>query len=103
MLVEILYFDGCPNAAETRALAERISLEFAVPPEIRMIEVSSLEAAEQLRFLGSPTVRVDGTDIEPDADSRTDFVLACRVYMLDTGYSGQPDERWLRDALSASH
>lgn len=33
-----------------------------------------------LRFLGSPTVQVDGLDIEPSARSRTDFAVGCRVY-----------------------
>ena len=51
------------------------------------------------RFLGSPTIRVNGRDIEPGADARSEFTLACRVYRTDSGFSGQPDDRWLRDAL----
>ena len=57
-----------------------------------MIDVPDAEAAAALRFIGSPTVRVDGHDIEPGADTRDGFVLACRVYKTDSGYSGQPDE-----------
>jgi len=100
MRVEILYFDGCPNYGAARALVERVSEELGVRPEIRMIEVPDVETAGRQRFLGSPTVRVDGRDIEPGADDREGFTLACRVYKLESGYSGQPDERWLRDALS---
>jgi hypothetical protein len=100
MRVDILYFDGCPNYEAARAQVERVSGELGVSPEIRMIEVPDVEAARRERFLGSPTVRVDGRDIEPGADDREEFMLACRVYKLDSGYSGRPDERWLRDALS---
>jgi hypothetical protein len=100
MRVEILYFDGCPNYEAVRTLVERVSGELGVSPEIRMIEVPDVEAAHRERFLGSPTVRVDGRDIEPGADDREGFTLACRVYKLDSGYSGRPDERWLRNALS---
>jgi hypothetical protein len=99
MRVEILYFDGCPNYEAARTLVERVGGELGVRPEIGMIEVPDVETAHRQRFLGSPTVRVDGRDIEPGADDREEFTLACRVYRLDSGYSGQPDERWLRDAL----
>ncbi len=99
MLVEILYFDGCPNYRTARDLVERLSAEAGVEAEIRMVEVPDVETAERLRFLGSPSVRVDGRDVEPGADDRDQFMLACRVYMLASGVSGQPDERWLRNAL----
>ena len=100
MLVEILYFDGCPNYQDARTLVERVSRELDIEPEIRLVEVSDLEAAERLRFLGSPTIRVDGRDVEPGADSREMFVFACRVYRSDAGPSGLPHEDWLRNALS---
>ncbi len=51
-------------------------------------EVASVDEAEQLRFLGSPTVRVNGHDVEPGADSRTDFTLACRIYRTASGHGG---------------
>ncbi len=101
MLVEILYFEGCPTHEPARALVERLSRELAVAPEIRMVEVPDAETALRPRFLGSPTVRVDGHDIEPAADERDGFMLACRVYRTDSGFAGVPDERWLRDRLAA--
>jgi hypothetical protein len=61
--------------------------------------VPDADAAVALRFLGSPTVRVDGHDVEPGADERRDFVLACRVYQTDQGTAGEPDEAWIRAAL----
>jgi hypothetical protein len=52
-----------------------------------------------MRFLGSPTIRVNGRDVEPGADDRETFVLACRVYRTEAGISGQPLDAWIRAAL----
>lgn len=98
-LVEILYFAGCPNHEPVRALVETVAAELRLEPEIESVQVSDTDAAARLRFLGSPTVRVNGVDIEPGADKRDDFVFSCRIYRSERGFSGQPDERWLRDAL----
>lgn len=101
-LVELLYFDGCPNHAPAQALIERVSAEIGRSVELKLVNVADLDTAARERFLGSPSIRVDGRDIEPGADARTDYVLACRVYRTETSTSGQPDEHWLRDALGSS-
>lgn len=98
-LVEILYFDGCPNHEGARALVERVSRELGVDLELRLVNVADEEAAQRLRFLGSPTIRVVGEDVDPHAGERDDYVLSCRVYRTDSGFAGQPDERWVRDAV----
>jgi len=99
VVVEILYFEGCPHYAEARDSVERVSGELGLSPEIRLVRVADIAAAERLRFLGSPTVRVNGHDVEPGADERGDFAFSCRVYAAGAGV---PDERLLRDALAAS-
>jgi hypothetical protein len=98
--VDVLYFEGCPNHGPARALVERIAAELRVEPEIRLVEVPDPDAALELRFLGSPTIRVDGREVEPGADRRRDFVLSCRVYPGERGFAGQPDEAWIRKALA---
>lgn len=97
--VEILYFEGCPNHEPARALVERLASELDVEPEIELVEVADPDAAVTLRFLGSPTVRVEGVDVEPGAEERRDFAFSCRIYRSDGGTSEQPEERWVRDAL----
>ena len=97
--VEILYFDGCPNHGPARALVERLASELRVEPEIELVEVADPEAAATLRFLGSPTVRVDGVDVEPGAEERRDFAFSCRIYRSHGGASEQPAEGWVREAL----
>lgn len=101
-VVDLLYFEGCPNHEAARDLIARIAGEEAVDPEVRLVAVTSVEEAERLRFLGSPTVRVNGHDIEPGADQRSGFTLACRVYRTESGHGGVPPEAWLRAALRAA-
>jgi hypothetical protein len=97
--VEILYFEGCPNHRPARALVERLASELRVEPEIELVEVADPEAAVALRFLGSPTVRVDGRDVEPGAEERRDFAFSCRIYRNEDHTSEQPEESWVRAAL----
>ena len=52
----------------------------------RVVRVESADAAEHLRFLGSPTVRVDGHDVEAGTADRDDFGLQCRVYSVAGRY-----------------
>jgi hypothetical protein len=98
--VEILYFEGCPNHEPARALVERLATELDVEPAIELVEVVDPEAAVALRFLGSPTVRIDGVDVEPGAEERRDFAFSCRIYRRDGGASEQPEESWVRNALT---
>ncbi len=97
--VEILYFEGCPNHEPTRALVERVARELGVEPEVEQVWVPHADAASNLGFLGSPTVRVNGRDIEPGAAERDDFVFSCRVYRGEGKLSGQPEAGWIREAL----
>ncbi len=97
--VQILYFDGCPNHEAARALVERLARQLHVEPEIELVAVADADAAVALRFFGSPTVRVNGVDVEPGADERRDFAFSCRIYRSKGGASEQPEESWVRDAL----
>ena len=102
MKVEILYFDGCPNHEALLPRVQRLLASQSTPAELGLLRIVDDEAAQRQRFLGSPTVRVDGRDIEPDAEQRTDYGMKCRLYSTPTGPSGQPPERWLRAACQAA-
>jgi hypothetical protein len=69
-------------------------------PQIDLLKVVDADAATEQRFLGSPTIRINGRDVEPRADERHDVVFACRVYPGERGLAGQPDPSWIRDALA---
>ena len=80
MRIEILYFEGCPNAAPAFARVREVVRTLGLEAEIREIVVEGEADALRQRFLGSPSVRVDGVDIEPAARGRTDYTMNCRLY-----------------------
>ena len=100
--VEILSFEGCPNAEPARALVEEVARELGRRPIVETRLVADVDAAERLRFLGSPTIRVDGRDVEPGADERGGFTLSCRIYRGARGSSRLPPRDWVRSALAAA-
>ena len=80
----------------------RVADQTGIKLNLRLVEVSSADDAERLRFLGSPSVRVNGHDVEPGADDLGTFVFACRVYRTGDGLHGTPPEEWVRAAFHAA-
>ncbi len=100
MQVELLYWRGCPSWEKALALVrdelEAVGLD---PEEIRVREVTTDIEAEREGFVGSPTIRIDGRDLQPPTGEPTG--LTCRVYRLRDGrISPLPDRDDLREALS---
>ena len=93
--IQVLYFEGCPNSEPTIELVRRVAVTHGVTSPIETVEVRSAADAVRLRFLGSPTVRVNGVDVDPNARERTDFTIACRLY----GTSGVPPAETIAAAL----
>lgn len=97
MDVTLLYFDGCPSWETTdrrlRALADELGFH------LDHQRVETPEAAEELRFRGSPTVLVDGRD--PFASDDDPVGLSCRIYRTPEGPSGSPTTAQLRAVLTA--
>ena len=88
---------GCPSHEQLLATVEQLADQNGADLQLRRVETS--EAAESQRFLGSPTVRVNGRDVDPTAAERTDFGLKCRLYRFDGRASPLPPEDWIRAAL----
>ena len=99
MRIELLYFDGCPSYRRLLPRLEKLLRDAGVrdPVELRRVETEH-QAAKQ-RFLGSPTVRVDGADVEPGADARDDFGIKCRLYRAASGQSPIPPDEWIIASL----
>lgn len=96
-LVELLYFDGCPGIDRVLPIVGPLAEEAGARVVQRRVETPG--EADAQRFLGSPTVRVDGVDVEPGAEQRDDYGLKCRLYQTVQGLAGEPDEAWIREAL----
>ena len=98
-MIELLYWEGCPSHPEAKALLEQVLAELGRDDQIVMIEVKSDEEAERLHFPGSPTIRVDGRDIDAfGANGRPS--LTCRIYHLPDGrVSPVPSREQMEAAL----
>jgi hypothetical protein len=99
MNIEVLFFRGCPNHREAVERLRRVLLQENATAEIEEIEVSDSAAAAAIGFLGSPTIRVNGLDIEPGVQSDQAFGLACRTYMGAAGREGAPSVELIRRAV----
>jgi len=97
--VELLYFDGCPGHAQFLPRLHELLDETGVSANIEQRRVESLDAAVAERFLGSPTVRINGQDIEPQAADRTDYGMKCRLYRTTDGLQGTPPDQLVLDAI----
>ena len=95
MRIEVLYTPGCPNYLPAVERIEKVLVSESLRAEIRSVAVSSDAEAMELMFPGSPTIRVDGEDVEPDQTITPG--LKCRLY---ANLSGVPSEEMLRLALS---
>ena len=97
--VELLYWEGCPSHPQALAQLREAMEELALDPdtiEVRHVDTDGL--AESEGFVGSPTIRVDGVDVQQPGDEPV--ALTCRVYHRRDGrISPLPDPADLRDAL----
>jgi len=98
-MIELLYFEGCPSAAETEALLRRVLAEEGCAAPLTKSAVETPEQAAATRFLGSPTVRVNGRDIEPARADEPGGAFSCRIYHTENGRSGVPPVELIRAAV----
>ena len=99
--VEVLYFESCPGWRSAVERVRRVLVEGGLEDtvSIRMIAVETEEQARQLRFPGSPTVRVDGHDVQPLAEGNDEGALQCRLYQHDGRLERIPSVDRIRAAL----
>ncbi len=101
MKVELLYFEGCPNAGVAERALRQAMKEEEIETEIVPVAVDTDAEAQRLRFPGSPTVRIDGEDAFA-VDERYSWMLTCRTYATSEGLRGAPSVEMLRLALTSS-
>jgi hypothetical protein len=100
--IELLWWRGCPSWPQARALVREEMARAGLDPETLIEREMLVDAdAESERFIGSPTIRIDGRDI---ADPGSNPIgLTCRVYRLRDGrISALPDPADIADALRAA-
>jgi len=103
MKVDIFYFPECPHyLTAVNTVRETLEQE-GVLAEVAAVEVRDSAAAQQLRFLGSPSIRINGRDIEVAARDSREFGLSCRTYAAHGGRAGTPPQEWIRAAVQEAN
>ncbi|HEU4952634.1 MAG TPA: hypothetical protein VFT46_11840 [Holophagaceae bacterium] len=104
MKIELMVFEGCPNAEPARLLLRDCMASLGISGSITEVQVDTPELAKLLAFPGSPTLRVNDADVAP-LDVPMEGSLACRTYWVNGLLQGLPDRAWvlraLRDAQEA--
>ena len=96
MRVRVLVSEDCPHRAPTIRLVCDVMQELGVESSIEEIAVRNVEQARRLHFLGSPTILIDGRDIEPARRTDINFGMSCRLY----GKSGTPSRQMVVAAFN---
>jgi hypothetical protein len=97
--VEFLWFEGCPGHEPARALLDEVIASLAPGTVVEGVEASDPDVAVAHRFPGSPTIRVDGRDVDPGFVDPGDYTPRCRLYRTAAGLRGVPPRDWIEDAL----
>lgn len=97
--VELLWFRDCANHVAARQLLDEVLAEAAPATQVHSIDATEPDVAQRLRFPGSPTIRVDGVDVDPSFVDPGDYTPRCRRYRTEAGLAGLPERRWIVAAL----
>jgi hypothetical protein len=98
--IELYYWGGCPSYPEAQSLLRDVLVERGITEPIELHEVVTQADAIELAFPGSPTIRIDGRDVDPIGASSPPG-LTCRVYRLPDGRpSPVPSRQQLEEALT---
>lgn len=101
MRIEFLYWEECASHDEALARLRDVLAEAGVHDPVQVIRIDTEEQAQRLGFPGSPTIRINGTDIAPPLEQP--FGLTCRVYLTDDGrVTPLPTRETIRRAVSAA-
>ncbi|MCL4561495.1 MAG: hypothetical protein M1281_12885 [Chloroflexi bacterium] len=100
MKIELLYFDGCPSWQTGLDKLKTALLMEHFGDSVELIKVKDDSDAARLKFLGSPSFRIDGQDLWPE--ERDTYSLSCRVYTTPEGLKGWPSVDMLREKIRAA-
>ena len=98
MRIEVLYVPGCPNFEPAIRRVRKVLASESLQADIYQVPVNSDAEASALVFPGSPTIRINGDDVEPGQAGEPG--LTCRIYANRTGV---PSEEVVRLALSRAN
>jgi len=99
MHVSFLFYEDCPSHELALERLREVLAEEGIDIDVEVVEVESEEQAQELRFIGSPTILLNGLDIDPPPPN-SHHALSCRAYRLEDGrISPLPSRGMIRRAI----
>lgn len=98
MKIELFWIDGCPSAERAKEVLVQVLHDQSIDARVEMIQVRDNADAVAMKFLGSPTIRLNGRDPFAPANA-SDFGIQCRVYQTPAGLRGSPTKEMLLQAI----
>ncbi len=95
----MLYYDDCPHYKEAENALKKVLDEEHVDADVHMVSVSKGGQAAPWHFIGSPTIIVNGEDLEPNVNEKTPYQGHCRMYMYNNELFEYPPKEMIREAL----
>lgn len=102
MKIEFLYFEGCPNHKQALDNLKKALNELGLEERIEVINIHDNDEAIAKCFLGSPSIRINGKDLEHADEADTDYSMRCRRYKSESRVQGYPEPELVRAALQAT-
>ena len=99
MKITLMLTENCAHHDESRALVDEAIAETGVDAEVEVVTVRTDEEARAARILGSPTIRVDGRDIEYPENEPEETQPGCRYYNSPAGWQPLPPRGLLVRAI----
>lgn len=101
--IDFLYYEDCPSHEQALERLQQVLDQEQVQADIRITRVQTEQQAQALRFVGSPTIRINGQDIDP-RHAAAQYALTCRAYRWQDGrVSPLPSPGMIRRALHAAN
>lgn len=98
--IDVLYYEDCPHYKEAAETLKEVLDEEHVDAEVHMVPVSPGEHADIMGFIGSPTILINGQDLEPEVDRETPYQGHCRVYLYKDRPFEYPPKEMIREGLT---
>ncbi len=94
--IEFLYFEGCPSYKQALAYLKEIIDEEKLDTNIELVLVESPEDAQKVGFQGSPSLKINGRDMEGKEGG---ISFTCRIYNIDGVLTGIPSKEYIRKKI----
>ncbi len=100
--IEFLFWEECPSHGLTWERLQAILREKNLKTQVARIEIKTEEDAKQWNFCGSPTIRINGEDIDLKGAQAQRIGLNCRIYHTPDGrITPVPSEEMICNAIDS--